>query len=135
MNIITKDPMNYKSYLKENQEIIIKLRIIKHRIVDKIQIKDISFKYSMHRNTIRNIMNKYKNSANKSLKDKIQNEKHISSEEINKLCKFLLPKSRKPLSHPKQANIEEEKQIIDNYNLLKIGAKRLKMTMGRRKEL
>jgi hypothetical protein len=120
MNIITKDPMNYKSYLKENQEIIIKLRIIKHRIVDKLQIKDISFKYSMHRNTIRNIMNSYNNSANNSLRDKIQNEKHISSDELNKLCIFLLPKSRKPLSHPKQANIEEEKQIIDNYNILKI---------------
>ena len=38
MNIITKDPMNYKSYLKEKQEIIIKLRIIKHRIVDKLKV-------------------------------------------------------------------------------------------------
>ena len=120
MNIITKDPMNYKSYLKENQEIIIKLRIIKHRIVDKLQIKDISHKYSMHRNTIRNIMNKYNNSANNNLRDKIQNEKHINSNELNKLCSFLLPKSRKPHSHSKQANIEEEKQIINNYELLKI---------------
>ena len=69
MNIITKDPMNYKSYLKNNQEIIIKLRIIKDRIVEKLQIKDISYKYSMHRNTIRNILNLYNNSASNSLRD------------------------------------------------------------------
>jgi hypothetical protein len=65
-------------------------------------------------------VNLYNNSANNNLRDKIQNEKHISSCELNKLCSFLLSKSRKPLSHPKQANIEEEKQIIDNYNILKI---------------
>ena len=79
MSTITKDPMNYKSYLQNNQEIIIKLRIIKHRIVDKLAIKDICFKYSMHRNTVRNIMKLYLNSASNSLRDKIQNEKHISS--------------------------------------------------------
>ena len=90
MNIITKDPMNYKSYLKEKQEIIIKLRIIKHRIVDKLKVKDISFKYSMHRNTVRNIMTLYSNSAINSLRDKIQNEKHIDSDELNKICSFLL---------------------------------------------
>ena len=107
--------------------------ITKHRIVDKLKVKDISFKYSMHRNTVRNIMTLYSNSASNSLRDKIQNEKHIDSDELNKICSFLLSKSRKPLSQPKQATIEEEKEIINNYNLLKIWAKRLKITMEKRR--
>ena len=132
MSTITKDPMNYKSYLQNNQEIIIKLRIIKHRIVDKLAIKDICFKYSMHRNTVRNIMKLYLNSASNSLRDKIQNEKHISSWELEKLCHFLLPQSRRPHSHPKQASESEEKMIIEKFNLLKLGTKRLRMTLERK---
>ena len=132
MNIITKDPMNYKSYFKNNQEIIIKLRIIKHRIVEKLQIKDISYKYSMHRNTIRNILNLYNNSASNSLRDKIKNEKHISSKELEKLWIFLKSKSRKPKSHSKQATEKEENLIIKKFNLLKLWAKRLKMTLERK---
>ncbi len=132
MNIITKDPMNYKSYLKNNQEIIIKLRIIKHRIVEKLQIKDISYKYSMHRNTIRNILNLYNNSASNSLRDKIKNEKHISSKELEKLWIFLKSKSRKPKSHSKQATKQEENLIIEKFNLLKLWAKRLKMILERK---
>ena len=126
MNIITKDPMNYKSYLKNNQEIIIKLRIIKHRIVEKLQIKDISYKYSMHRNTIRNILNLYNNSASNSLRDKIKNDKHIPSKELEKLWIFLKSKSRKPKSHSKQATKKEENLIIEKFNLLKLWVKRLK---------
>ena len=85
MTILTVDPMNYKSYLQNNDEILIKLRIIKHRIVDKMKIKDISFKYSMHRNTVRNILTIYKNSASNELRDRIQNEKHVSGDELEKL--------------------------------------------------
>ena len=44
MNIITKDPMNYKTYLKNNEEITIKLRIIKHRIIDKEATKGYGLK-------------------------------------------------------------------------------------------
>ena len=56
MSNILKDPMNYKTYLKNNEEVTIKLRIIKHRIVDKEAIKSIAFRYSMHRNSVRNII-------------------------------------------------------------------------------
>ena len=59
MYIITKDIMNYKSYLKNHNDIIIKLRIIKHRIVDKLKVNEISEKYTMWRNTVTNIMRLY----------------------------------------------------------------------------
>jgi hypothetical protein len=120
MTTITKDIMKYKSYLHNNQEAIIKLRIIKHRIVDKIAIKDIAFSYSMHRNTVRNIMNTYYEYASNTLKILIKNNNHISKAKIEKLCTFLLPQSRKPLSHPKQANTSEEKMIVSHFNVLKL---------------
>ena len=132
MHTITKDIMKYKSYLQENQEIIIKLRIIKHRIVDKLAVKDICFKYSMHRNTVRNIMNTYSKYAWDNLKSLIQNNNYISEEKIKKFCTFLLPQSRKPHSHPKQANESEESMIISHFELLKLWAKRLRMTLERK---
>ena len=132
MTIVTKDIMKYKSYLQNNQEVIIKLRIIKHRIVDKLSIKDISFKYSMHRNTVRNIMNTYWESAWSTLKSLIETHTHISEKEIEKLWIFLLSQSRKPHFHPKQATENEEKMIISHFELLKLWAKRLKMTLERK---
>ena len=135
MSIITKDPMNYKTYLKNNEILTIKLRIIKHRIVDKLAIKTISYCYSMHRNSVGNIMNLYKNKAPLELKEKIKSNESLSSDDISRLCFFLFPNSRKPKSHPKQASVSEEKQIVDNFEKLKLWAKRLKLTMSRKKEL
>jgi len=120
MTNILKDPMNYKTYLKNNEEITIKLRIIKHRIVDKEAIKSISYRYSMHRNSVRNIINLYKNEASIELKNMINSKVHLTSHNTETLCSFLKPKSRKPLSHSKQANKSEEKQIIDWYEKTKV---------------
>jgi hypothetical protein len=113
MNIITKDPMNYKTYLKKSEIITIKIRIIKHIIIDKMLIKDVAFLYSMHRNSVTNIMNIYYSSSPPKLKYLIENNFNLSSNDINKLCDFLLPKSRKPLSNSKQANTFEEQKILN----------------------
>jgi hypothetical protein len=120
MTNILKDPMNYKTYLKNNEEMTIKLRIIKHRIADKESIKSISHRYSMHRNSVRNIINLYKNQASLELKNIINSNISLTSHNIENLCFFLKSKSRKPLSHSKQANDIEEKQIIDWYEKTKV---------------
>lgn len=133
--MITKDVMKYKWYLKNHDEIMIKLRIVKHRIADKLQIKDISYKYSMWRNTVTNIMKLYNSTASLELKDKIEKNISMSEIEILKLWSFLVPKSRKPKSHPKQANLSEEKQIIDWYEKTKVWAKRLVNNLTTRKEI
>ena len=86
----------------------------------------------MHRNTVRNIMIFYTESATEELKQMIKNNSHISAKKIENLCNFLLPKSRKPLSHPKQASESEETMIISNFELLKLWAKRLKITLERK---
>jgi hypothetical protein len=74
----------------------------------------------MHRNTVRNIITIYNKSACSKLKQKIQNNESLSLTEINTLCCFFLPQSRKPKSHPKQANESEEKQIMDWYEKTKV---------------
>lgn len=135
MTNILKDPMNYKTYLKNNEEITIKLRIIKHRIVDKEAIKSISYRYSMHRNSVRNIINLYKNEASIELKNMINSKVHLTSHNTETLCSFLKPKSRKPLSHSKQANKSEEKQIIDWYEKTKVWPKRLRNNLEQRWEI
>jgi len=120
MTNILKDPMNYKTYLKNNEEVTIKIRIIKHRIVDKESIKSISYRYSMHRNSVRNVINLYESKASIELKNMINSKISLTSHNIEKLCFFLKPKSRKPLSHPKQANLFEENQIINWYEKTKV---------------
>ena len=133
--MITKDIMNYKSYLKNHEEISIKLRIIKHRIVDKIAINDIAFKYSMHRNSVWNILKCYYSKASIEFKNIIETNTSLSSIDIQKHCSFLLSKSRKPKSHSKQASISEEKQIIDWYEKTKVWAKRLVNNLTARNEI
>jgi len=133
--MITKDIMNYKSYLKNHEEISIKLRVIKHRIVDKLNVQEISYKYSMWRNTVTNIMRLYNNLASLELKNKIENNISISQKEILILWNFLLPKSRKPKSHSKQANSFEEKQITDWYKKTKVWPKRLVNNLKARNEI
>lgn len=135
MNIIHKDIMNYKTYLKNDEAIIIKLRIIKHIIIDKWEFKEVSTHYSMHRNTVTNIMNIYNSKVSLELKEKIENNISLSSHDIKNKCNFLLPESTKPKSHPKQASVSEEKDIVKNFELLKVWAKKLKLIMKRRKKL
>ena len=120
MNNILKDPMNYKTYLKNNEIVTIKLRIIKHRIADNEAINSISFRYSMHRNSVRNIINIYHSEAPLKFKHMINNNINLSSDDILKFCDFLKPKSRKPHSHPNQANKIEEEQIISWYEKTKV---------------
>jgi len=135
MYTINKDIMNYKSYLKNHDEISIKLRVIKHRIVDKLQVKDIVFKYSMWRNTVTNIMRLYNSTASSELKNKLEQNISMSEKEVFALWNFLLPESRKPKSHPSQANTLEEKQIVDWYTKTKVWAKRLVNNLSSRKEI
>ncbi|HED37830.1 MAG TPA: hypothetical protein ENI76_06255 [Ignavibacteria bacterium] len=77
--------MTYKTYLKNNDEITIKLRIIKQRVVDKEAINSISSRYSMHRNSVRNVITLYKTQASIQFKEKIQNNVSFSKTELIKL--------------------------------------------------
>lgn len=68
----------------------------------------------MHRNTVGNIINIYEALAPPEFREKIISGAHFSLEEIED-CTFLLPGSRKPKSHSKQASKEEETRIIADF--------------------
>ena len=71
MYSIIKDIMSYKSYCKNNQVHSICLRVVGHRIRDGDKIGEIADRYSMHRNTVRNIMTLYERNASEELRKKI----------------------------------------------------------------
>ena len=55
-------------------------------------------------------------------------------DEIQKLGSFLLPHSRKPKSHTKQASVEEENKLLSDFEKTKVGAAKLVMMLKRKKE-
>jgi len=74
-----------------------------------MEIKEFSNHYSMHRNTVTNIMNIYNSKVSLKIKEKIENNISLSANDIKNNCNFLLPESTKPKSHPNQASVSEEK--------------------------
>jgi hypothetical protein len=95
---------------------------------------DIAHKFSMHRNTVGNIMAIYESHAPPKFREKIILGAHFSLEEIE-ACTFLVPRSRRPKSHSKQASSKEEATIITDFGKIKVGAKKLVMMLTRKKEI
>lgn len=67
-------------------------------------------------------------------RDKIVSGSHFSLEEIE-MSTFLLPESRKPHSHAKQASKSEEETIMKNFEKVKVGAKKLVTMLTRKQEI
>ena len=80
-------------------------------------------------------MNLFYQFSNEELQTKLRKNTSLSSEDVTKLCSFLIPKSRQPKSHPKQASPQEEAKILTSYEALKVGSKKLAMMLKRRSEL
>jgi hypothetical protein len=76
----------------------------------------------------------YEAHAPPGFREKIISGAHFSLEEIEKYT-FLLPGSRRPKSHSKQASAEEEVKITTDFGKVKVGAKKLIMILERKKEL
>lgn len=79
-------------------------------------------------------MNIYEALAPPEFREKIISGSHFSLEEI-KSCTFLLPGSRRPKAHSKQASKQEEAKIIADFEKIKVGAKKLVMILNRKKTL
>lgn len=126
--------MSYKSYYKKWDIIQIRTRIITHRIRDKMDITDIAHRFSMHRNTVTAVMRIYESLAPPEFREKILSWSHFCEEELL-ACTFLLPGSRRPASHRKQATSTEEEMIVENFEAMKVGAQRLVTILSRQKKL
>ena len=135
MCILSTEAMTYKQYLKKGEIISTKVRIIKSRIIERKSIQSISKSFCMHRNSVRNIMDLYYTSAGEEFRRKIEYNESFSLSELETLWSFLLPRSRRPYTHSRQANIQEELLIESCYAGCKIGAKRMYYTLQRREKL
>jgi len=74
--------MSYKSYYKNGDIVLIRLRIISHRIYDRMDIEDIAHRFSMHRNTVTAVMNIYEALAPPEAREKIESGTHFSLKEL-----------------------------------------------------
>lgn len=74
--------MSYKTYYKKGEAVLVRLQVIQHRIYDNIDMKDIAFRFAMHRNTITAIMKIYEALAPPEFKKKILSGDHFSLQEI-----------------------------------------------------
>lgn len=127
--------MSYKTFYKKGDIDLVRLEIIQKRIHDKKDIIDIASYFGMHRNTVTAVMKIYEALAPPEFREKILSGWHFSLDEIKSSCSFLLPKTRRPKSHSKQATKEEEEKILSNFSRVKVGATKLVMIPGRKKEL
>lgn len=103
--------MTYKEISKANWEIMAKTQIFSEYI-KWAKICSLSHRYSMHRNTVRNIIQTWEKHISFRNKETLRN-KSVDSSWIWKTMQFFEYGSRKPLSHPKIATQEEEQRIID----------------------
>lgn len=134
MDTIIKTPMSYKSYCKKGETILSRIQVIRERVHGCKQIQAIASSFSMHRNSVRNIITLYHALAPPWFQEKIMSWQHFSLEEIQH-CQFLLSKSRRPRSHSKQASIDDERKILSDFQLLKVGSKKLTMILSRKRKL
>jgi len=127
--------MSYKSYYKKGEILLARIQVIQQRIYGERKIGDIATSFSMHRNSVRNIVNIYNSLAPPEFREKIFSWSHFSLKEITSSCQFLLPVSRKPKFHSKQASLLEETKILSDFQNIKVWAKKLKMILSRKEEI
>ncbi len=70
MNILPLEIMPYKEQIK-NQELLTKLRIIRFVLVNNYLQAEVAAKFSMHRNTVTNIINNFKSKINEDIQSEL----------------------------------------------------------------
>ncbi len=123
--------MVYKQQMKTN-ELITRVRIIRLVKKDRIPHTQVATAFSCHRNTIRNILTVF---AALSTADQTRLlESSITQEELLAVYGGLKNKSRKPHSHKRAANKDQEEKITQLFtdNGLKVGATRMFHILKRR---
>ncbi len=145
MHSIFKEPMSYKSYCKDSSPVgsgvnslsptknlsvlTTKVRIISLRYKDAIDIKTIVSRFTMHRNTVSNIMSDFDVGASPEIKAWIKDGRSFSSEEILTHFSFLFPQSRKPKTNKRVISSEQESQVISYFQSVKVGSAKLSMML------
>ena len=123
--------MAYKQQIKTH-ELITKVRIIRAVKKDRVPIVQVADSFSCHRNTIRNILALYENLSEGEQTRLLQSS--FTNETLFTSYEGLIGKSRKPHSHKRAANQDQEESIkkLFKEDGLKVGSARMFTILKRR---
>ena len=132
--ILTQEFMSYKEQCKQN-ELIAKLKVIRDVKLHKYPKTSIARKFSMHRNTVKNIIDSFdKNFSLEKQYSVLQNSTSLKLEKINEKLSLIKNKSRKPNSNKRCANKTQE-ELIKSYfydKKIRVGHNRMNTHLKRR---
>ena len=107
---IPKEPMSYKSQIKEN-ELLTKLKIVRLAQATSHSHKKVASIFGCHRNTVTRLVHQF---TSLPMADQLMllSGTNLSLMELNYLMAPLAAKSCRPHGHPKQASDEEAYSVI-----------------------
>jgi hypothetical protein len=130
---ITKEPVSYKEQKKEN-ELMAKYRVILDVIKHKQKRVEVAKKYSMSRNSVRNIISDFLFLVKKEIQIELLSPIfQFSILEIEEKLSSILGKKTVPISNKRSATKEQEDLILKYFNDddITVGAKRMHMFIQR----
>ena len=124
--------MSYKELVKNKWEIVARYRVIREILVNKQIHKNISKKYRMHRNSIRNLLRIFHKNISKDKQALLFREPQLTLEEIKENYEGLLSCSRRPKHLRWIAPPELEEKVKKLYKEHNWGHKRMTKFLYRR---
>ena len=131
MYILPLEPMTYKKQKREN-EVLVKLRMIKLRKVKGVEVKEIAKVFQCSRNTVTNIVNGF-DADIPADNQRLVLDKTNDLDTLEELLEPLRSKSTRPYTrHPGQATQAQEGRVVDLFNNhLGVGTKRMRKHLKR----
>jgi len=125
--------VSYKEKIRENlfEEILTRFEIVKYHLVYGIPKSEISKKYLVHRNTIHNILKRFKENVEVEYQTIEALSRTYLRKELLEYYSGLKNLSRAPVTHPMMAKFDQEKEILKIHSNKHYGPKRLKTYIDR----
>lgn len=124
--------MSYKELVNSQWEVITRYRIIREILLNKWKKTEIAKRYSMHRNSISNILKIFKDKVSKETKDILLSWKQLSQAEIETMFMWLESASCRPIKLRWIATPELEKQVRNLFKKHGWWHKRVRIFLLRR---
>jgi len=133
MKTLINSIVSYKEKIKENLfcEILTRFEIVKNHLVYEISKTEIARKFSASRNTILNVLNRFRENVEIEYQTIEALSRTYSREELLKYFSGLKSLSRAPVTHPKMAKSDQEKEILKIHSEKHYGSKRMKTYIDR----
>jgi len=128
--------MPYKQNCKAEGEILTKFKVARIFFAEGEEQIKIAKAISCHKNTVYEIIKQCRTKArdNPEIWDYLKSKKKIDIEALNELFDFLKHESRKPKSNKRCLNDDDEEKILEKYESLNYGSKRLFKHLRRKKK-